>query len=704
MGKNINTGIWSIDSSGYTQTVNTLFTSENPVYTHADHIDNSFNFCVNGVIEQQSRAVLHMTERGSNTYSIENIDCVFVPDYIYDNRGNIGAQTVNTVFGGSASGNVSNFAIAPDSVLQPSGGDFKICVNFNYLTNVWSPKIHVANINSSTGVISNEVTYTLNDMESVSTAGDANPDEIWWDYYKRKETDHILWFDYYNGDVYRSPGAFQSTSVFEGQTRRGVGTARVSWLSTPHPYGNTSATRGCCIYHDNARPQYSDYTFDVLFSWSADIMVKKAEWDDEDYSKPRHNIIYGIKIDRNTVMRLIASYGLPFSFSSQVNITIGHADYALPEIKNNATTGNWFRGADAITADTDNNRWANTADIDNKPAGGGGGGSDDDSYADMGVGVGTGVGGYTSFAIMTKNDLVDLLADFNANLEVGMSVVNNFICLYKLGPLASSLCSTRVGNIIMSANATTNFVSIRADYNIVTSQKDVITLGSYNVPRMTNTFYDFAPYSTYELFIPCCGWVPLPDTVAGRQITVYLIIDLSSCTCKGICRIGGTTVAEASGVLGVSVPFFSTDSGIKRAADLMAVTQVISGIAQGAVGAGAGAGALVVSGSANALQGLEQLYINGNTNYTAIKGGNGDITAVGNGEYCTLKIAHPKVDEVVNNSRFGHSVGYLCNTVGKIKEFKGFTVCANPHVNGIDCTDSEKEEIKRLLEEGIIVN
>lgn len=330
--------------------------------------------------------------------------------------------------------------------------------------------------------------------------------------------------------------------------------------------------------------------------------------------------------------------------------------------------------------------------------------SEDDSYADMGIGVGTGVGGYTTFAIMTKNDLVDLLADFNANLEDGMSVVNNFICLYKLGPLASSLCSTRVGNIIMSANATTNFVSIRADYNIVTSQENVITLGSYNVPRMTNTFYDFAPYSTYELFIPCCGWVPLPDTVAGRQITVYLIIDLSSCTCKGICRISGTTVAEASGVLGVSVPFFSTDSGIKRAADLMAVTQVISGIAQGAVGAGAGAGALVVSGSANALQGLEQLYINGNTNYTAIKGGNGDITAVGNGEYCTIKIAHPKVDEVVNNSKFGHSVGYLCNTVGKIKSFKGLTICANPHVNGIDCTESEKEEIKRLLEEGIIVN
>lgn len=397
----------------------------------------------------------------------------------------------------------------------------------------------------------------------------------------------------------------------------------------------------------------------------------------------------------DVVLRTIATMGCYFEYNGVTYL--GFMDDSGQTTGEYLTEENWEKSAQWDSDNINNFSEHNPPYVPPIPI-------DDDSYADMGIGVGTGVGGYTTFSLMTMDDLVDLLADFNANLQTGMSVVNNFICLYKLGPLSSYLCSTRVGNIIMSANASTNFVSVRADYNVVTSQKNVITLGSYNVPRMTNTFYDFAPYSTYELFIPCCGWVPLPDTVAGRQIVVYLIIDLASCTCKGVCRIDGTTVAEASGVLGVSVPFFATDSGIKRAADLMAVTQMISGIAQGAVGAGSGAGALVVSGSANALQGLEQLYINGNTNYTAIKGGNGDITAVGNGEYCTVKITHPVVDEVVNNSRFGHSVGYLCNTVGKIKEFKGLTVCANPHVTGIDCTESEKEEIKRLLEEGIIVN
>ena len=54
-------------------------------------------------------------------------------------------------------------------------------------------------------------------------------------------------------------------------------------------------------------------------------------------------------------------------------------------------------------------------------------------------------------------------------------------------------------------------------------------------------------------------------------------------------------------------------------------------------------------------------------------------------------------------SMFGHTVGYLCNTIGKLKNFSGFTVCANPHITGVNCTDSEKEEIKRLLEEGVIL-
>lgn len=327
--------------------------------------------------------------------------------------------------------------------------------------------------------------------------------------------------------------------------------------------------------------------------------------------------------------------------------------------------------------------------------------SDDDDYANMGVGVGTNVGGLTNYAIMSIRDLATLLADFNEHLETGMSIQNNFVCLYKLGPLSSFLCNTSVRAIVMSANGENNFVSVD-DYSVVSGQKAQHYFGSYDVPRFTNTFYDFSPYSTYELFIPCCGWVPLPDTVAGRTIDVYLVFDLASCTCKGIARIKGTTVAEVSGVLGSSVPFYMIEHGMERLAQVTAITQTLSSLVVGGVGAASGNAGVAAYGLSQLTQSLNDLNVAGNTNFTAIKGGNGDMSAMGNGEYCTIKITHPVVDSVVDNSMFGHSVGYLCNTIGKLSTFKGFTVCGNPHVT-FSASAEEREEIERLLSMGVIL-
>lgn len=325
----------------------------------------------------------------------------------------------------------------------------------------------------------------------------------------------------------------------------------------------------------------------------------------------------------------------------------------------------------------------------------------EDEYDDMGLGVGTNVGGLTNYSIMSIRDLATLLADFNEHLETGMSIQNNFVCLYKLGPLASFLCNVSMRAIVMSANAENNFVSVD-NYAVVSGQKSEHYFGSYNVPRFTNTFYDFSPYSTYELFIPCCGWVPLPDTVAGRTIDVYLVFDLASCTCKGIVRITGTTIAEVSGVLGSSVPFYMIEHGMERLAQVTAITQTLSSLAVGGVGAASGNAGVAAYGLSQLTQSLNDLNVSGNTNFTAIKGGNGDMSAMGNGEYCTFKATHPVIDEVVDNSLFGHSVGYLCNAIGKLSTFSGFTVCGNPHVT-FSASAEEREEIERLLSMGVIL-
>lgn len=362
-------GVWTLDANNYTQTVQTLFTGDNPTYTHAEHIDNSFNFCVNGVSEQNSRMCLHMTDRANNTYTVEDIDNIFIPNKFFDNKGNVGGQAINTILG-NRTGGVSNFAISPSDGNQPSA-NFNIKVNFDY-RDIWYPAIGFAKFADVTNVFNIGYTfYSLNDLDSVSTAADAIADETWWEYYERNSADYIMCMTCYHDQTYHTGGAFQSNSVYEGQTRFGFSSVWVSWLSTPHSYGNTYGTVGCYIYNGNGRDAYDDMTFDVLFSLPSDAMVKVAEYNDTNYSKPRHNVVYSPKIDRDLVLRLICSYGLPFSFSSNANHrTFADADYALPQIKNNKTTGKYYRGTEIADANTENIEWVNTSSINNAPADG----------------------------------------------------------------------------------------------------------------------------------------------------------------------------------------------------------------------------------------------------------------------------------------------------------------------------------------------
>lgn len=333
-----------------------------------------------------------------------------------------------------------------------------------------------------------------------------------------------------------------------------------------------------------------------------------------------------------------------------------------------------------------------------------------DDYTDMDLGISNiTLGGLTKYAILNKSELVALISDYNSNASMaGSNFSNHIICLYRLGFPASSIATTSTGNIVMVRSAgDVDFTSQANTYNLVTKQTVFIDAGGINVPRMTNTFYDFSPYTSYELYIPGCGWIPLPDNVAGRSIHVYIVFDLPTCSAKGIVRIaggvyGGTTIATVNGVIGASCPFTIGENGQQRAAVMSANAQVASGIATGIVGGALANPYMAVAGGSNLLGGLFNAYTAGNTNYVSTKGGAADFSMFGDGGRAVLKINSPVIDSVVNNSDFGHTVGYMCNEIGQLNSFHGFTVCANPHIH-ISATSTEKEEIKRLLEEGVIL-
>ena len=704
MAKNINTQIWHVDGSGYTQDVKTLFTSTPPVYTHADHIDNSFNYCVNGIAEQKKRAAFHLTDRSANTYTVDDFDCTFIADYIYDNKGNIGSQQITTVFG-NTTGGVSNFAFPPDSGVQPSA-DFKILANFTYLSNVWSPRINVQTYDTSSHSYGRDNYMTLNQLDSESTAADAEAGETWWQYYKRKENQYILSMDMYNAQSYQSAGAFCSTSVYEGQTRAGIPIARVSWLMTPNSYGNTYGTSGCSIYYYNNRDSYPDMTFDIIFSLPSQYLVKKDEWEDTQYSKPRHNIIYGVKIDREVIMHIICSYGLPFSFSNATNISIGHANYALPEVKNNETTGNYFRGADAITADTDNNRWANTKDIDNKPAGGGGGGSGD-KIDDMNMNALWAMSsdaGFARYFLLSHDQLASLMTwlsdtTFPEGYDPYAYILSLLQFPLKLSP---NWCMPRTpaGHIVIGGEDTNITASL------IANEKAWVGAGTYDVPQLNGNFLDYDPYAQYELYIPCCGWVSLPDIVCGRKIAVKINYDLTTAAIIGnvYVTIEGKEmiVASKSGMMGRETIVTGEAQGVRSAQITSALLSAGTGALNVATGAISGNAVAAVSGGYNIVAGLAQANIAANSAYTRTIGSTGGRAILCQFDQCYLKICTTKADIPEN---YGHTCGYVCNLKGKVSDFKGYTVFDNVDVSGIGkATDREKKLIKQILESGVIIN
>ena len=326
----------------------------------------------------------------------------------------------------------------------------------------------------------------------------------------------------------------------------------------------------------------------------------------------------------------------------------------------------------------------------------------DDDMESQTLGATGSSGGFTKFFVMSPSDLLSFLTDFYSRAEPGETLSGNLVCSYILGVPSTWATTDNISITIHNSAQGTPFVS-SSSYKHVTATNNYIVAGNIEVPRLTNTFYDFSPYSTYELFIPCCGWITLPDTVAGRHIYVSIQIDIATCGAKGVVKFDdGATCAVCSGVLGSSIPMQVIESGLLRGANVQASSSALGGALMAGAGFGNGNVGLGLNGISNVVNAFTQSAIAGNTNYTNQKGSSGDITQFAMGHNCYLKITYPPIDEVVNNSMFGHTVGYLCEEVGSLSSFHGFTVCANPHVH-INATSTERDEITQLLEQGVIL-
>lgn len=259
----------------------------------------------------------------------------------------------------------------------------------------------------------------------------------------------------------------------------------------------------------------------------------------------------------------------------------------------------------------------------------------------------------------------------------------------------------------------------------VVTGNPTLDLGEYTIDRFYNDFRDYAPFTKVEMFVPFCGWVPLPSHVMGNKISGTLIIDIISATCKAVIKCGKTVVAEAAGVCGLDVPFVAENVGMKMAAIASSMTSygkaasgavgtVAAGVAGTAVGGAAGGAIAGIAASGKLIEAAgaaAQLYASVNANYTEICGKTGDGCNIGGLDAVYIKVQRPNYKKLGFSAPlyvpdgFAHSAGFIAMKYKKVSECTGYIECGNVDTSGISgATERERSIIKAYLESGVIVN
>lgn len=432
-------------------------------------------------------------------------------------------------------------------------------------------------------------------------------------------------------------------------------------------------------------PAYSIRYLDLQWSW--------------------HRLIKG-----RTMLKYIAAFGLYFRHTQSYDPdtdsltpdTLGDSDKIwLGEMgTNGVTTGNWITDLDSYTGPNKNGK---TTNPDYTPSGGGDEGDDID---DMSVNPLFGLSsdaGFAAYFLLTSSQLSSLhtwLTDtvFPDGYDPYPYIISLVQFPLKLTP---TWCLSGTSGHIKIGGEDTG-----VEAPVIGTEQTWRGLGTFNVPRLNGNFLDYDPYTQYDCYIPCCGWVSLPDIVAGHQIGVRINYDLTDASIIGnvYVYIDGNVllIASKSGMMGRQTVVSGDAQGVRSAQITSSLLSAGTGALNVAAGAISGNAVAAVSGAYHIVAGLAQTNIASNSSYARQIGSTGGRALLCQYDKCYLKVTTTRA---VIPDNYGHTVGYVCNKSGKVSDFSGFTVFDNVDVSNIaGATERELQIIKRTLESGVIIN
>lgn len=254
-------------------------------------------------------------------------------------------------------------------------------------------------------------------------------------------------------------------------------------------------------------------------------------------------------------------------------------------------------------------------------------------------------------------------------------------------------------------------------------QTYLFELSSPIYPLFGDSFLDYSPWTSFELYVPFCGTVRLnPEDILGNQLAVQLVVDFTTGTCTGFIQSDDLVIETVTGTLGIDIPV----SGIQS---VTAASQLNNAILnrKEAQTSQVFQALNIVKGVSNPIGYMEGVIQKGTETQRAdynlqhteapvhVIGTSSPLTSWAIDLNCRLICYYPTSEEMfyIQNhvprlsdamlQRYGHIEGFATVEVNSIGSHSGLVIATDVNTQGISCSDEEREMIRSALSEGCYV-
>lgn len=297
--------------------------------------------------------------------------------------------------------------------------------------------------------------------------------------------------------------------------------------------------------------------------------------------------------------------------------------------------------------------------------------------------VSAGIGVLTTTFKMSKDRLQQL-----GRFLWGSNIFDNF----------SLICNNPIENIISCKSiplsldgATQKIILGNVDTGVngdkVANNFTSQTIGSIKINEKYNNFLDYAPYTNVIIYLPYVGFKELDtNLVMNKTLSISYTVDVITGGCLCQIQSNGVRLYEFNGNLGIDIPITASNRAQVEAGYISSGIGIASSTASGNI----------VGAVTSLINSAEAQY-----HYASTSSPNPMCVASTN-RTCYVILDRPTYQTLKS---FNHTRGKKCYLTKTINTLKGYTIC-DEHIDlsGIRATDSEKEELIKILSSGFFVN